>query len=364
MDYTPANIAAPGERQADYFPNKLGTYDFWAIAYGYSRVHAHSSDGELPALHAIAARSTEPGHAYGTDEDVVDPFAIDPRIQRFDLSSDPLAYANAQFTIDDDLSARLTHRYRGDTRSYQDLRQTLISVLNNNLANVGIASRYIGGVYTSRSHRGQPGGSAPFADVPRAQQRRAFALIDRYVLSSHALNYSPQLLNDVATSRYGADDWSSGGIRRTDFPIREVVAQIQDAAISALFNPASISRIANASLKATKPGQTMDLADLFEWTNAAVFDDLGAATIAPTHRDLQRRFADLELQIAFLPSGNLAQLGVTTEIQALSRYELRKVDARLDGAYRAATDLATKAHLDDLRSRIGAGLRPDALRPL
>ena len=29
---------------------------------------------------------------------------------------------------DDDLAAKLTHPYRGDTRSYQDLRQTLISV--------------------------------------------------------------------------------------------------------------------------------------------------------------------------------------------------------------------------------------------
>jgi hypothetical protein len=171
------------------------------------------------------------------------------------------------------------------------------------------------------------------------------------------------LLNDVAPIRYSAD-WSTGGIRRTDFPIREVVAQLQDAAISALFNPASISRIANESLKESKPGATMDLADLFSWTNAAIFDDLGSHTISAQHRDLQRRFADLELQIAFLPSGQMDQLGVPREIQSLSRYELHLIRARLDGAYRAATDIATRAHLDDLRSRIDSGLHPGALRPL
>ena len=363
MDYTPANIAAPGERQADYFPNRLGPYDYWAIEYGYARLQKRTSSAELPELHKIAARSTEPGHAYGTDEDVIDPFAIDPRIQRFDLSSDPLAFARAQFTIDDDLAARLTHPFPGDTRSYQDLRQTLISVLNNDLSNISVAARYIGGVYTSRSHRGQPGGAPPFAAIPRAEQRRAFDVIDRYVLSSHALNYPPQLLNDVAPIRYGAD-WSTGGIRRTDFPIREVVAELQDAAIAALFNPASISRIANESLKETHPGQTMDLADLFAWTNAAIFDDLGSHTIAAQHRDLQRRFADLELEIAFLSSGSMDQLGIPREIQALSRYELRQIRGRLDGAYRAATDVATRAHLDDLRSRIDTGLHPGALRPL
>jgi hypothetical protein len=363
MDYTPANIAAPGERQADYFPNRLGPYDYWAIQYGYARLHQHTSNAELPALHKIAARSTQPGLAYGTDEDVIDPFAIDPRIQRFDLSNDPLAFARAQFAIDNDLSARLTHPYAGDTRSYQDLRQTLISILNNDLANIAVASRYVGGVYTSRSHRGQPGGAPPFAAIPRAEQRRAFDLIDKYVLSSHALNYSPQMLNDVAPIRYGAD-WSTGGMRRTDFPIREVVAELQDAAIAALFNPASISRIANESLKAGRPGQTMDLADLFSWTNAAIYDDLGARTISAQHRDLQRRFVDLEIQIAFLSSGSMDQLSVPREIQALSRYELREIRGRLDGAYRAASDVATRAHLDDLRSRIDTALHPGTLRPL
>jgi hypothetical protein len=363
MDYTPANIAAPGERQADYFPNQIGPYDYWAIQYGYEPLHQKSSDAELPFLHKIAARSTDAGLAYGTDEDATDPYAVDPRIQRFDLSSDPLAFARDQFVIDNDLAAKLNHRYKGDSRSYQDLRQTLISVLNNDLASISIAARYIGGVYTSRSHRGQPGGAPPFEAIPRVEQRKAFDLIEHYVLSSHALKYPPELLNDVAPIRYGAD-WSTGGIRRTDFPIREVVAQLQDAAISELFNPASISRIANESMKEDHPGQTMSLSDLFEWTNAAIFDDLGARTIPAAHRDFQRRFVDLELQIAFLSSGSMDQLGVPREIQALSRYELRQVRGRLDAAYRAAGDVATRAHIDDLRSRIDAGLHPSATRPL
>ena len=129
-------------------------------------------------------------------------------------------------------------------------------------------------------------------------------------------------------------------------------------------NNANISRIANESMKEAHPGQTMSLSDLFEWTNAAIFDDLGARTIPAAHRDFQRRFVDLELQIAFLSSGSMDQLGVPREIQALSRYELRQVRGRLDAAYRAAGDVATRAHIDDLRSRIDAGLHPSATRPL
>ncbi len=56
MDYTPANIAAPGERQADYFPTKLGTYDYWAIEYGYRAFpNVRSSADEAVQLSHIAA---------------------------------------------------------------------------------------------------------------------------------------------------------------------------------------------------------------------------------------------------------------------------------------------------------------------
>jgi hypothetical protein len=146
--------------------------------------------------------------------------------------------------------------------------------------------------------------------------------------------------------------------------MREVIAQLQDVALGALFNAAGLSRIANAELKESHPGETMTLADLFTWTNDAIFDDLGVATIPPPHRDLQRRFTDLELQIALLSTGALDQLGLPREIQSLARYELRSVRPRLDRAYAAAADVATRAHLDDLRSRIDSGLTPTAIRPL
>src|ERR1700688_2974546 len=198
MDYTPVNLAAPGERQADYFPTKLGPYDDWAIEYGYrSFPNVHSSSDEAVALSRIASRSTAPGLAYGTDEDATS-ISIDPRIQRFDLSSDPLAYVDEQFRIDDDVAKHLTARYPGDTRSFQDMRSGLITLLNSELTGSLLAAKYVGGIYTSRSHRSEPGAPLPFSAIPRAQQRRAFDLLDRWVLSSRAFRFSPDLLHAAA----------------------------------------------------------------------------------------------------------------------------------------------------------------------
>jgi len=351
MDYTPANIAAPGKRQADYFPTRLGTYDYWAIEYGYRTFpNVRTSSDEAVALSRIAARSTEPGHAYGTDEDAT-AISIDPRIQRFDLSNDPLAFVDEQLHIDDGVAARLMRRYPGDTRSFQDLRSGLATVLNNQLNNAELAAKFVGGIYTSRAHRGQAGAALPFASIPRAQQRRAFDLIDRWVLSSRAFQFSPQLLNAVAPTRYGIH-WGASGVRRSDFPIREVIAEIQDDIISEMFSPVNLGRVADQELKVAKPGDTMTLADLFRWTNAAVYDDLGRASIAAPHRELQRRFADLQMAIAALPSAYADQLELPRETQALARYNLIGLAGRLDGALRAARDDATRAHLVDLRVRV------------
>ena len=362
MDYTPVNLAAPGNRQADYFPNRLGAYDYWAIAYGYERFPTKTSNGELPYLKAIAARSTQPGLAYGTDEDAIDPYAIDPRIARFDLSSDPLAEDAEHFALDEHLAATLDRPHRGDARSYSDLRQAMITVLNSELQTANLAAHYIGGIYTSRSHRGQPGGVAPFVSIPKSEQKRAFDLIDRYVFSAQALSYSPQLLNELEPQRYGFH-WDSSSPAREDFPIREVIAEVQDRAIAAIISPVNLSRIADEQLKAPA-GATMTLADLFGWMSGAIYDDLRARTIPPTHRDLQRRYTDLMEEIAVLPSFAMDQFGLPRDVQAEARATLQRLNARLPGALAAAHDAGTRAHLDELRSRVNGVLNPTMLRAI
>jgi hypothetical protein len=361
MDYTPANLAAPGERQAGYFPDRLGAYDYWAISYGYTTFpNVRGSSDEAIPLSRIAARSTERGLAYGTDEDA-GASAIDPRIARFDLSADPLAYVDEQFRVDDDVARHLLERYPGDTRSFQDLRSALVTILNDQNAISALAAQYVGGIETSRAHRGEPRAPLPFVAISRAEQRRAFDLLDHWVLSSRAFRFSPDLLNAAAPTRFGLH-WGSTNPRRADFPIREVIAEVQDDVIVRLFSPENIARIADQEYKMRHPGETMTLADLFSWTNAAIYDDVGRPSIDPAHRELQRRFADLQMQIVALPSSAVDQLDLPRETQELARYELMKLSSRLDAAIRAAKDEATRAHLVDLRARVAGVLRAQNVR--
>ncbi|NJL44971.1 MAG: hypothetical protein HC922_02930 [Leptolyngbyaceae cyanobacterium SM2_3_12] len=92
MDYFPPNLAPPGQPQGDYFPTRLGPYDLWAIEYGY-----RPTTNQMTAtaeLQRIANRSGGPELAYAADEDIID--FLDPKANAWDLSNDPLHYAQGQ----------------------------------------------------------------------------------------------------------------------------------------------------------------------------------------------------------------------------------------------------------------------------
>src|SRR5688500_13718305 len=82
MDYAPVNIAKNSKDQGHYFSPEVGTYDEWAITYGYAPVYdqpacvsfvkasgssVSSTEAELPALLKIASLAAEKMHTFGTD---------------------------------------------------------------------------------------------------------------------------------------------------------------------------------------------------------------------------------------------------------------------------------------------------------
>ena len=97
MDYNALNLPAKGERRTALNPQSLGAYDYWAIEYAY---RPFAAQDEAKGLAQIASRSTEPMLAFNTDEDADN---YDPTVNRFDLSSDPLAFAKKQVQLARDL---------------------------------------------------------------------------------------------------------------------------------------------------------------------------------------------------------------------------------------------------------------------
>ena len=364
MGYTPTNLSAPGAPQGEYFQLRLGPYDEWAIRYGYATFpNVRRPSGELVPLHAIANESSQPRYAYATDEDANGPLAVDPHVATYHLSNDPLAFDANQFAVVDELVSRLDRDYPRDGRPYYEERETFTTMLRAYQRAAMLATKYVGGTYTSRDHRGQVGGTAPFRPVPREESRRAFALLSQNIFSSRALRFSPQLLADLGPNHYlhrGVER-----IERPDFPVGETVAAMQDGVMYAMFSPDTMSRLADEGYKTGPRDRAMGLDDLFRWMQASVWDDLhpGLVRIDPLHRALQRRYTNLLVAFALAPSFVVESIGYPSETASLASFHLRRLARQVDVALRSPhLDDATRAHLEDVRSRVGHALDPGAVR--
>jgi hypothetical protein len=362
MEYTPTNVSPIGEPQGAYFQSRLGPYDYWAIDYGYAKFpNVRTPSDEAIALHRIADESTRREYAFATDEDANGPLAIDPRVATFDLSSDPLDYDAGEFLLVNQLVSRLERAYPSTDEPYVQERETFESMLSAYDRAALLASKYVGGVYTSRDHRGQPGAKMPLAVVPYADSRRAFSLISDNIFSSKAMRFSPRLVAELGSSHF----LDRGEIERPDFAVADVVGDVQDSVMYALFSPAVMSRLANASYYAQGGERTMSLDDLYEWMQSSVWDDLqpGTTSIDPIHRALQRRYTQLLIAYSLAPSFIVEAIGYPSDTVPLANFELRRLDTRLVHALAGnRLDVATRAHLEDLHARVASALHASATR--
>jgi hypothetical protein len=364
MGYTPVNLSPSGKPQGDYFQMRLGPYDEWAIRYGYERFsNVARPEDEITRLRGIADEGSRREYAYATDEDANGQLAVDPRVATFGLSSDPLAFDRNQFDVFEQLIAKLDRAYPSVDEPYYEERETFATMMRQYGRAALLTTKYVGGYYTSRDHRGQPGGTHPFATVPREDSRRAFTLLSQNVFSRRALHFTPQLLADLGPNHYLHRGVQA--VEQPDFPVEEYVGAIQDTVMYTLFSPDVMSRLADAPLKAAPGTQTMSLDDLFGWMQASVWDDLGpgATSIDPLHRALQRRYTQLLIAFSLAPSFIVSAIGYPSDSAPLARFELRRLLPRIDEALRSnRLDVGTRAHLEDVQSRVKAALAPNATR--
>jgi hypothetical protein len=357
MDYAPANIQPKGVPQGEYYSQVLGPYDMWAIEYGYTPIGGGAPEAELPKLKEIAARSGEANLVYLTDEDTnaVDP---DPLSNRFDLGSDTVAYAKLRAKLISELWPGLVERSVENGDGYQRARQTFNVLLAQYGRAMDFASRYVGGVYVSRSHRGDKDAKPPFAVVEAAKQREALALIEENVLSDKPFGFTPELYNQLSTSRWY--HWGTNADQRTDYAVHETILMWQERSLSRLLSPVTLERLHDSELKVPADQDAFTTAELIQRLTTAVFkeaDELqkGEYTnrkpaISSLRRNLQRSYLQ---RLTSLAMGNsLAPQDCQTIAYAELTSLAKRIDVVLNGRPELKLDAYTRAHLEETAARI------------
>ncbi len=364
MEYTPVNLSPHGKPQGSYFQLQLGPWDYFCIKYGYEQIYAPSTEGERSQLQALAAQTTQKDLRYATDEDNqwADGFATDPRVNTFDLSSDPLAYTSDVYAINRRLFNTLLTRLPNKGESYQATRDAFASTLRSWYSVSRYATHYIGGMYFTRNHRGDLNATLPFTPVPRAQEKRAFALLDRYVFSDDAFTFSPSLLNSLGSDRFSHWQSDPNASLRLEFPVDEYVQAYQLILLAQMWQPNVLSRLASLESRVAKPTDTMSLADLYDWTDQSIWGDLSNSrlrSVPRNHRALQHAYALLLINLMLHPF-----LGTPVDAQTLARHHLLALDDQLASALRrGGFDEATAANFEDIKFRVDRALQANVILP-
>lgn len=348
MDYTPVNLALPGQPQGDFFPPIVGPYDNWAIEYGY-KVSPHPRREEQ-FLENIAQRAPQPELAYGTDEDAWS--QVDPAVTPFDLSSDPLYYAQGQMENARQMWLKLNDRTLQSGIEYSEQRERFNLVLVYYFNQAMTITRYIGGQSFNRARAGEPGGRLPFEAIPVEKQRESLSLLEQYVFAPSAFEFPPELLNQLAPSRWS--HWGSDiPVMRLDYPIHDIVLFVQGAILRSLLDGERLGRLRDLEVK-TPPGEALTLPELFETLHRSIWMEVvqgerSATPITSFRRSLQREHLNLLIQMV------LGETPVPEDARTLAWYQLNQLDDEIRVALRKRNkemDTYTKAHLEETRDRL------------
>lgn len=361
MDYLPVNIAPQGVEQGDYFPGVVGPYDEWAIEYGYKRNPSAALEVIIPEseksfLEQIALASPQPELSYATDEDIWD---INPLANVWDMSSDVLLYSQWQMDNARFMWQRLDKGYLSKGESYSNLRLRFNRVLKYYFRNASLLSKYIGGQSFQRLNASDDAAWA-FVPVSLLKQRQALTKLQEYVFAEDAFSFSPELLNQLAPSRW--EHWgSSAPNNRLDYPIHDRILSLQSAILRSLLDSDRLNRLQDIELK-TLPGQALSIPELLETLQTGIWTEVFALgepkPISSIRRSLQREHLSILLQM-MLGTTNTPEDGRT-----LAWYELcqlqKAIDVRLKQVSQSL-DIYTLAHLEASGDRITKALNAQLL---
>lgn len=343
MDYMPLNLGPDKAHQGQYYINAPGSYDDWAIDYGYS-VALPDAAAESRRLATIASRSNEPQLAFSNDaDDMRTPGkSIDPRAMIFDLSNDPIVYGSSRCELVQKGMGKLLAEYTVQGKSWQELTQAYVSLTMESSSALTAISRYVGGVYVERAFVGQVKDNAPLPlrPVETGKQKAAMQALAKYAFGPEAWKTPEALLNHLQQQRRGFDFKDTG----EDPKIHERILKIQRSLLDHLLHVNTQNRILDSALYGNGYALSEMMRDL---TRSIMTGEAEGATRSTVRQNLQLDYVERLL-------GIVKGKGYQSAAQSVALFELKELEKGLREA--PAVEGANNPHVTHLLYKIGQGL--------
>ena len=345
MDYTDIHIAPPGREHTQFFTTQPGPYDDWVVNYSYS-IGSDDPNLETPRLATIAARSTEPALLFGTDDHVMarPGRAMDPRILWYDMTSDPIGYAEQRLGLIEELLGVAREKQTTEGESYHQLRDAYIVMLAQFSRSITVLSRYIGGVYINRSVAGQPGAATPFVPVSLTDQQRVMAGLADHLFAPDAFSASAGLYSHLQEQRRLWNFWNE----TEDPKVHEWLLALQRGVLAHLLHPTVMTRITDSRLF----GNEYPLADFMADLTDAIFAEDLRGDVNTFRQNLQLEYVSRLIDVV------TGSDGYDHPSQSMALYNLRTIEKMMNGKRRG--NIETRAHTDSILYVIRRALEGEA----
>jgi hypothetical protein len=291
MDYVPVNLSLNPKKQGQYYSTVPGTYDDWAILFGYSQSLENPKD-EKKRRNKILALSTDPELMFGNDADDMRSSGngIDPRVMIGDMTNEPIEHAIQRIKLMDKLMRGLYKKYTDNGVSFHAMRDAFNILTREKSSCASIISRFIGGVYVNRFVAGQTETGVPLRPVPRSEQEKAMKTLKDFIFSPEAMFLPDSLVNFLQYQRRGFDFYG----KTEDPKIHSLALYTHKAVLNHLLHPRVLQRIIDTQLY----GNHYTLEELFDGLTGAVFSADLKGNVNSIRRNLQTEYVNRLINIS------------------------------------------------------------------
>jgi hypothetical protein len=339
MDYSRFNyVVQPedGVPAADLIP-KVGEYDKFAIHWGYAPIPtAKTSDAEQVQLNKWASeQDSKPQLRFSTaGAGTADPGDNTEAVGDIDaVQATALGVKNLERVAGMLLTATTTK----PGEPYDELTEVYGRLIGQWTTEMNHVTQLVGGFNSQQKHIGQTG--ARFTSVPRARQAEAVKFLLDSAFQTPQFMIKPEIVRLISPT---------AAIAR--------VRTAQNSVMNSLLLTARLDRLIEQAAVDGAVAYTpvQFLADV----RAGVWSELRtpAVPVDAYRRNTQR------IHIDTIDNRLNGGAEPSVEVRALLKGELRSLRAQLVAAIPAATDRATRLHLEDSRDAVDEILDPRAMR--
>ncbi|WP_040281156.1 zinc-dependent metalloprotease [Psychroserpens damuponensis] len=344
MDYARFNyVAQPGDEGVALMPD-IGTYDKYAISWGYRPILGKTAEEEKPILNKwIMDHAGDPMYRFGHQQagDVVDPSS-----QTEDLGDDAMLASSYGIKNLKRIVPNLIEWTTEAGEDYDDLQEMYGHVVSQFNRYMGHVSNNIGGVYENYKAADQAG--AVYTAVPKETQKEAMQFIQDNLFTTQDWLINKDIFDRIEFT---------GSVER--------VRAIQVRTLNNIMSLGKMQRLTEAY---TYDSKAYSLPDMMSDLRKGIWSELRTGRKIDTYRrNLQRAHIDrlgflmtAENQSGRSRSPYVKATAVNTsqsDIRAVVRAELKSLRSQLRSA--RGGDTLSRMHIADAIERIDMILNPN-----